>query len=73
MERKRKSPKNARYFIVKFPNGKEGLIRCSGWKGLMHYTDYLDSQYAETTFAISVTWWEAIKYVLRGRVFDADK
>lgn len=67
--RKRKSPKNAKYFIVKFPNGSEALIRGKGWYGITSYTEYINPQYEETTVLISVRWWEAIKYVLRGRVF----
>ena len=73
MEKKSKSPKVAKYFIVKFPNGSEALIRCNGWYGLTPYTPYINPQYDENTVLISVRWWEAIKYVLKGRVFNADK
>ena len=65
--------KKPKYFIIKFPNGAESLVKVKGWIGLNKYLKYFRDEYEETIFAIAITKIEAIKYILNGELFHADK
>ena len=59
-----------KYFIIKFPNGIEALIKCdNGWIGVTDYIKYFKDEYNEDIVAISITKSEAFKFVLKGRLF----
>ena len=65
--------KKPEYFIIKFPNGAEALIRVSGWKGCDAYTPYIKDEYDANTYLVSISRWEAFKFFLKGKLFHADK
>jgi hypothetical protein len=57
-----------------FPDGNQILVKSSSsWSGLIPYTKYLKEDYEEDTKAIVIKWCEAIKFLLKGRVFDVGK
>lgn len=68
-KQKSKSPKKKAYFIIRLPNGAEVLIKTRGWYGLTNYISYFKEEYESDIVAISIKWWEALKYVLKGKVF----
>ena len=62
--------KRCKYFIIKFPNGIETLIKCdNGWIGVTDYIKYFKDKYDEDIVVISITKSEAFKFVLKGRLF----
>ena len=62
--------KRCKYFLIKFPNGAEALIKCdNGWVGLNDYIKYFKDKYEESIVAVSITKSEAFKFVLKGRLF----
>jgi hypothetical protein len=62
------------FFIIMFPNGGQVLVKSTNsWTGLIPYTSYVKEEFEENTVAIPISWWEAIKFILKGRVFDANK
>ena len=62
--------KRCKYFIIKFPNGVEALVKCNrGWIGLNDYIEYFKDEHAEGIVAVSITKSEAFKFVLKGRLF----
>lgn len=65
--------KKPEYFIIKFPNGREALIKVKGWYGCTEYTEYVKEEHCEKTILISITRWEAFKFFLKGQLFHADK
>ena len=73
MKNKSKSPKRKTYFIVKFPDGEETLIKCNSWAGLVPYSKYIKDEYCDDTAVISIRKWEALKFLLKGMVFNVSK
>jgi hypothetical protein len=71
--RSNKNKKAKDFFIVMFPTGEQVLLKCQSWSGLTPYLKYFSDEYNENTVAISITWWEAIKFILKGQVFDVSK
>lgn len=67
--RKRKSPTKYKYFIIRFPNGEEALVTSKNWHDLTPFTKYVKDEYDDDTVFVAIRWWEAIKFLLRGRVF----
>lgn len=73
-QQKKKKYKFPQFFIIMFPDGNQILVKSNkSWSGLIPYTKYLKEDYAEDTKAIVISWWEAIKFILKGRVFDVGK
>lgn len=70
---KKKLIKKPKYFIIKFPNGAEALIKVKGWAGCNDYINYIKDEYDADTLFISITRWEAFKFCLKGNLFNADK
>lgn len=71
---KKKKIKKPQYFIIKFPNWTEALIRCpSGWIGLNDYVKYFKDEYDADIVAISISKREARKFVRKGVLFNANK
>lgn len=66
--------KKYRFFIIKFPNGRETLYRAknTGWHDLTNITEYLNKVYCDNIFIRSISLWQMIKYIFRGNK-DADK
>ncbi len=57
-----------------FPDGNQILVKSdNSWSGLIPYIKYLKEDYEEGTIAIAIKRWEAIKFLLKGRVFDVGK
>jgi hypothetical protein len=57
-----------------FPKGEQVLVKSdNSWTGLVLYTEYVKDKFDENTVVIAIRWWEAIKFVLKGRVFDVGK
>jgi hypothetical protein len=74
MKQKSKGRKKYAFFIIMFPDGEQVLVKSEkSWTGLIPYTKYLKEKFEESTFIIAISWWEAIKFILKGRVFDAGK
>ena len=69
---KKKLIKKPKYFIIKFPNGAEALVKINGWYGCTAYTEYVKEEYCDDTILISISKWEAFKFFLKGKLFDAD-
>ena len=65
--------KKPKYFIIKFPNGAEALIKVKGWYGANVYANYIKDECDENTFLISISKWEAFKFFLKGELFHAGK
>jgi hypothetical protein len=65
-----KKAKRDNYFIIRFPNGKEALVKCNGWAGLIPYTNYLKEEFEEDTFVIAISRLEALKFILKGKLFS---
>ena len=62
--------KRCRYFIIKFPNGAESLIRSSnGWAGLNDYVKYFKDEYNDNILAVAISKSEAFKFALKGKLF----
>lgn len=61
------------FFIILFPTGEQVLLKCKSWHGLIPYVKYFNDKYEENTIIVSISWWEAFKFILKGRVFDVDK
>lgn len=73
-QKKKKKGKFQQFFIIMFPDGEQVLVKSERyWTGLIPYTKYIKEEFEEDTFAIAISWWEAIKFIVRGRVFNADK
>ena len=70
---KKKVIKKPRYFIVMYPNGAQALIKCDNWKGLIPYSKFVRDEWADETMLIAIRWHEAVKYLLKGKVFDVNK
>lgn len=66
---KKKLIKKPQYFIIKFPNAAEVLIKIDGWYGCTAYTNYIKDEYDEDTVLISISKWEAFKFFLKGKLF----
>lgn len=74
IKQKSKCRKKCAFFIIMFPTGEQVLVKSQkSWTGLIPYTEYIKEEFEEDTFAIAISWWEAIKFIVRGRVFNADK
>jgi hypothetical protein len=57
-----------------FPNGEQVLVRSNNsWTGLIPYTEYVKDKFDENTVVIAINYFEAIKFLLKGRVFDVGK
>lgn len=65
--------KKHQYFIIKFPNGVEALIRCKGWAGVNDYVKYFKDEYDENTLLVSISKREARKFVRNGVLFNVNK
>lgn len=72
-KRKRKSPLRYKYFIIRFSNGEEALVTSNDWYGLTPFTKYLKEEYCDDSVFVAIRWWEAVKFLFRGRVFNANK
>ena len=70
---KKKLIKKPKYFIIKFPNMHEALIKVNGWYGCNDYIKYIKEEYCDQTVVISISKFEAFKFFLKGRLFDVDK
>ena len=70
---KKKVIKKPKYFIIKFPNMCEALIKVNGWYGCTDYIEYVKEEYCDQTMLVSISKWEAFKFFLKGRLFDAGK
>jgi hypothetical protein len=70
-----KSRKKARkqFFIIKFPDGKEALIKCCSWSGVAPYIRYLNAEYEDEISIVVIGWLEAIEFILKGRLFNASR
>jgi hypothetical protein len=66
---KKKIIKKPEYFIIKFPNGAEALIKVKGWHGCNDYADYIKDEYADHSVIVSISKWEAFKFFLKGKLF----
>jgi hypothetical protein len=57
-----------------FPNGEQVLVKSQNSRaGLVPYTKYVKDKFDENTVIIAIRWWEAIKFILKGRVFNVGK
>lgn len=71
---KKKSIKKPQYFIIKFPNFAEALIKCpNGWIGLNDYIKYFKDEYDDNIVAIAISKREARKFVRKGVLFNVNK
>lgn len=71
---KKKSVKKPQYFVIKFPNGAEALIKCpDGWIGLNDYIKYFKDEYDDNIIAIAISKREAGKFVRKGVLFNVNK
>lgn len=66
---KKKIIKKPKYFIIKFPNGAEALIKVKGWAGCNDYAKYIKDEYDEDTVLVSISKREAFKFFLKGKLF----
>ena len=67
---KKNSKKKPQYFIIKFPNFAEALIKCpNGWIGLNDYIKYFKDEYDDNIVAIAINKREAHKFVRKGILF----
>ena len=62
--------KKPEYFIIKFPNGAEALIKIKGWAGCNDYINYIKEEYDVDTLLISISRCEAFKFLLKGKLFS---
>lgn len=70
----RKVMKKHQYFIIKFPNGVETMIKCpNGWGGLNSYVKYFKNEYDDNIVVIAISKREARKFVRTGVLFDVNK
>ena len=60
--------KKYRFFIVKFPNGRELLYRAkiAGWYDFTNIVDYFNRDYTENISIRYITTKQMIKYIFRG-------
>ena len=65
-----KKTKRNNFFIIKFPNGEETLVKCAGWTGMIPYTNYLKEEFEEGTFVIAISRFEAFKFIMKGKLFS---
>ena len=73
-QKKKKSPKFPKFFIIMFPDGNQILVKSeNSWSGLIPYSKYLKEQFEDNTVIIAIRWWEAFKFVIKGRVFNVSK
>lgn len=73
-QKKKKSPKFPKFFIIMFPKGEQVLVKSdNSWTGLIPYTNYVKDKFDENTVIIAIKWLEAIKFVLKGCAFNVDK
>ena len=71
---KKKRIKKPQYFIIKFPNGAEALIKCpNGWLGLNAYINYFKDEYDDNILAVAISKREARKFVRKGALFNVNK
>jgi hypothetical protein len=70
---KKKIIKKPEYFIIKFPNGAEALIKVNGWQGCNAYAKYIKDEYDANTVLVSISKWEAFKFFLKGELFNVNK
>jgi hypothetical protein len=62
--------KRCRYFILKFPNGAESLLRSSnGWAGLTDYVKYFKDEYGDNIMFVAISKSEAFRFFLKGKLF----
>ena len=66
---KKKIIKKPEFFIIRFPNGAEALIKCKGWGGVNPYIKYIKDEYDTDTVLVSIGKWEAFKFLFKGRLF----
>jgi len=70
----RKVMKKHQYFIIKFPNGVEAVIKSlNGWGGLNSYVKYFKDEYDDNIVVIAISKREARKFVRTGVLFDVNK
>lgn len=73
-KKKKKSPRFPKFFIVMFPDGGQMLIKSQkSWSGLIPYAKYLKDEYDDNTVLIAIRGWEALKFIIKGYVFNVDK
>jgi len=66
--------KKPQYFIIRFPNFAESLVKCdNGWIGLNDYIKYFKDKYDDDIVIISISRREARKFVKKGALFNANK
>jgi hypothetical protein len=71
---KKKHINKPQYFIIKFPNFAESLIKCpNGWIGLNDYIKYFKDEYDDNIIAIAISKREARKFVRKGELFHVNK
>ena len=68
-----KNIKKPEYFIIKFPNGTEALIKIKGWAGINPYLKYFKDEYNDSTFLVSITRREARKFLKTGELFHVSQ
>jgi hypothetical protein len=68
----KKKIKNHKYFIIKFPNGAESLVKINGWPGANNYVNYVKDEYCDDTIFVAISRWEAFKFLLKGELFNDD-
>lgn len=72
--KKKKKRKFPQFFIIMLPDGNQILVKSDkSWSGLIPYTKYLKEDYEEDTKVVVIKRWEAVKFILKGRVFDVGK
>lgn len=70
----RKVIKKHQYFIIKFPNGVEAMIKCpNGWVGVNSYIKYFKDEYDDTIVVIAISKREAHKFVRKGLLFNVNQ
>lgn len=70
----RKVIKKHQYFIIKFPNGVEAVIKCpNGWVGVTRYIKYFKDEYDDNILVIAISKSEASKFVRKGSLFNVNK
>jgi hypothetical protein len=57
-----------------FPDGNQVMVHSKrSWSGLIPYTKYLKEEFEDGTVFVAINWWEAIMFMLKGRVFNVGK
>lgn len=74
IQQQQKSFKFPKFFIIIFPKGEQVLVKSKkSWAGLIPYIKYLKDEFEDNYLFIPIRRWEAIKFILKGYVFDVDK